>query len=98
MKKPCGNAAVPKQNTREILATMWEKLTGEDRLGYAKESLRKQRYSKCTHASKCGRMCPNLIKDFGIEEVFCRDIATGKETPLYEALENPDFECPIGLF
>lgn len=56
------------------------------------------RLSQCLHASKCGRLCPRLVKAYGRPLVWCVDVETGDKTPLYKALEDPDFECPEGLF
>jgi hypothetical protein len=53
----------------------------------------------CLHATECGLICERLVKGYGKAQVHCVDPDTGKAVAtLYEALENPEFTCPIGLF
>ncbi len=55
------------------------------------------RRTQCYHASKCGRLCLNLIKGPGLQ-VWCYNPETGERLPLYESLQDPDFKCPLGCF
>ena len=64
----------------------------------ASPNLVAQRLAQCCHASECDRLCPRLVKGPGISQVACVNIETGEQRPLYESLEDPDFECPEGLF
>lgn len=57
----------------------------------------------CASASRCGRLCANLIKGPGAGQVACVDVATpgarpGEQAPLYQALADPAFHCPQGRF
>lgn len=52
----------------------------------------------CCVASACGRLCPHLIKGPGVSQVKCLDPETGELAHLYEALADPEWRCPQGLF
>jgi len=58
----------------------------------------RHRLGVCCRASRCGRLCPRLVKQPGKAGVWCVDIMTGGKTTLYEALVDPDFRCPEGHF
>ncbi len=96
----CSKTAAPKTNTREVLAAMYGNLIGSGRAEYAKESLFKQRLAQCVHASECGRLCRFLVKLQSIDAVYCHGATKTAEgaVKLYDALEDPEFECPLGLF
>ena len=57
-----------------------------------------RRLTICCRASKCGRLCPRLIKQPGRAGVWCVDIQTGSRIYLYEALADPAFKCPQERF
>ena len=52
----------------------------------------------CCRASKCGRLCPNLVKGPGVSQVWCVDLNTGERRGLYEALADSSFHCPEDRF
>ncbi len=56
------------------------------------------RLRQCCAASKCGRLCPRLVKSPGIALVECVDVVTGERVDLYDALADPDHKCPEELF
>uniref|UniRef100_A0A6M3IKE3 Uncharacterized protein n=1 Tax=viral metagenome TaxID=1070528 RepID=A0A6M3IKE3_9ZZZZ len=62
------------------------------------KAMGRHRLTICCSASKCGRLCPRLLKEPGVERVFCLDLATTDALPLYKALEDVDFACPEGRF
>ncbi len=76
--------------TREVIAPLFER--GNVKAAFS------HRLFQCTHATGCGRLCERLVKAPGKASVTCVDVTTGGKTDLYAALENPEFECPKGLF
>ena len=53
----------------------------------------------CLRASKCGRICPWLMKSAGtVQEVYCVNLETNEKVRLYDALKDEAFKCPRGLF
>ncbi len=95
---PCTKMHQGSQDTRASLAAMRDKLIADGRSEYASEAFQKHRLLQCLSASKCRRLCPRLVKAYGRPLVWCVDVKTGDKTPLYDALEDPAFECPEGLF
>lgn len=85
----CGKIKA-KRTSRDIIQGLFDK--GKKGAAF------RHRLTQCLHASDCGRICRRLVKAYGIRIVACVDAHTGEETPLYESLEDPEFECPEGLF
>lgn len=56
------------------------------------------RLSLCCRASACGRLCTRLVKGPGKANVYCVDVRGGTRRNLYEALADPAFVCPDGVF
>ena len=96
----CGTTTTQNTNMRQFLGAMYAKLIADGRPEYATKALFKQRLAQCTHASECGRLCRFLVKLQSIEAVYCNGrTKTNKDAVmLYDALEDPEFECPLGLF
>ena len=78
--------AIPTAPRRAIIHTLFVQ-------GKIKSAV-SHRLFQCTHATKCGRLCENLLKGPGKSEVYC----TTHETHLYTALKDLSFKCPKGLF
>ena len=89
---------MPRPSLREPFAVRYAKHITEHDEADARPVLAHHRFAVCVHASDCRRLCPRLVKGPGISQVACVNIETGEQRPLYESLEDPDFECPEGLF
>ena len=76
-----------KTSTRDSIAVLFER--GNIKGAFA------HRLTQCAHASECGRLCKRLVKGLGVSQIHC---VNEEAVNLYEALENPDFICPEGLF
>jgi len=76
-------------SNREAIATLFVKGKAEAAFFH--------RYSICMRASPCGRACARLVKPPGLR-AFCVDLQANARVDLYEALKDPDFRCPEGLF
>jgi len=57
-----------------------------------------QRLTLCCRATQCGRICRRLIKQPGKAGVWCVDLPAGQKVNLYDALAQPEFQCPEGVF
>ena len=82
-----------RRSSRAVIASMFERGNPADALSH--------RLFQCTHATKCRCLCERLMKDAGKATVHCWSNypdRPAKMVYLYEALENPAFECPLGLF
>ena len=94
----CGKRSGKRESIRRQLSEIYARVLAAHGQEKAVAAMLAHRLAQCTHASECGRLCARLVKGPGVSEIYCVDIETGEKTPLYEALENPDFECPLGLF
>jgi len=119
----CGKAKADRQaGLREQLAEMYDRVLaehGEERAldtecqRRAAGMLLTHRLAQCTHAGKCGRLCPHLVKAPGAGMTYCVGYTFPDSPPppakhyvddlgrifsLYEALADPNFACPLRLF
>ncbi|MDD4890331.1 MAG: hypothetical protein PHU85_10415 [Phycisphaerae bacterium] len=59
------------------------------------------RFSRCCHATDCGRLCERLVKGPGKDSVQCWSnypASPADMRHLYESLQERTFACPAGLF